>query len=151
VKAFDSATTSLSLSVVALRYFSIDYTMRSTIAKTLSKHVTRKPHMAVSMRTSSLLPSHWDHSEAKDHTHGYANRAYQDEEDYYSSFESTLDRVLEMTQLGKEQSVHWEAVVRSAYTAESYYSEEQSTTKDHLGEGASQAGGEPAAVDANSK
>jgi hypothetical protein len=41
------------------------------------------------------------------------NYEYQD----YSSFESTLEKVLEMAQLGKEQqsTFHWEQAVRSAY------------------------------------
>ena len=51
------------------------------------------------------------------HVHDYTNNAYQQEQDYFDtfSFESTLDRVLEMTQLGKEQSHLWENVVRASF------------------------------------
>ena len=154
-----------ALSVVFVTFGSppdpfIDHRMRATIAKTvggLSKHATgRKTHITtnVSMRSSSVLPTRWDQSDAKNNVHNYGNKAYQEqEEDYYSfeSFESTLDRVLEMTQLGKEQSVHWEDVVRSAYTAKSHYFEEESMNKYHLEENVSKASDEPAAVDVDSQ
>jgi hypothetical protein len=51
-----------------------------------------------------------DYSSNKDNAQDFE---YQD----YSSFESTLEKVLEMAQLGKEQesTSYWEQAVRSAY------------------------------------
>jgi ribosomal protein L32 len=61
-----------------------------------------------------------------DATKRHSSSSYQ-EQDYYhhSSLESTLERVLEMAQLGKEESIEWNKVVRSAYKAE-YHEEEGS-------------------------
>jgi len=110
--------------------------MRASIAKTvsdLSKHAAMKARSPnTQVRAFSTLPTfttHWQemphHHDVKEHTHSYTSNAHEEEQDFYdySSFESTLDRVLEMTQLGKEHSVHWENVVRSAYKAE-YHSDE---------------------------
>lgn len=49
----------------------------------------------------------------------YYTAQHNDDESYYSSFESTLERVLEMAQLGQQQpSDTFEQVVRSCYYSE---------------------------------
>lgn len=105
-------------------------TMRVTIAKSViefSKCAARKSkplHMQQVFTSSSfpLAPTSLEDC-------GFTKRSHSNhEEDYYlySSWESTLERVLEMTQLGKEESIHWEKVVRSAYKTE--YHEEDGNT-----------------------
>ena len=50
-----------------------------------------------------------------EHQNYYDTLNYQNQE--YSSFESSLENVLEMAQLGKEQAetTYWEQAIRSAY------------------------------------
>lgn len=105
-----------------------------------SKHVSttnvnlaRAPHHMQVYTSTAAFPlvtssTQWHtHESSNEHVHNYSSNAaaYTHEDDYYSSFETTLDRVLEMTQLGKEQSVIWENVVRAAYKTTEYHLEEE--------------------------
>jgi hypothetical protein len=105
--------------------------MRAIVAKTMiefSKSATRKPKLLrKQVYTSSLhAPTGLEDGSDYDATERYSSSVYQ-EQDYYhfSSLESTLERVLEMAQLGKEESIEWNKVVRSAFKSE-YHEEEGS-------------------------
>lgn len=115
--------------------------MRGSMAKTmgeLSKHHVKKSarhqlrtqsRMQVYTSSTALGTTQWQDFYKKRETtkdvHDYSSNVYQQEQDYYDtfSFESTLDRVLEMTQLGKEPSHDWENVVRASFKTD-YLSEE---------------------------
>ena len=92
-------------------------TMRTTIAKSLIDAARKSKPLNTRVFTSSSFP----HAPTNMEDAGVTKRSYSNhEDDYYlsSSLESTLERVLEMTQLGKEESIHWATAVRSAYKTE---------------------------------
>lgn len=104
--------------------------MSASIAKTVTQRAIKPikaSHMQGAFTSHSTIPlvssaasHHWKESGMshvnKEHAYASVTHPQQEQQQgYYSSFDSTLDRVLEMTQLGQEQSVHWENVVRSAY------------------------------------
>ena len=98
--------------------------MRATIAKSvsqLSKRAVTKPNRAMRMQvyTSSSFPISTVWEELQE-----ANYLSSQEDSYYSSFENTLERVLEMNQLGKEESIHWEKAVRSVIQGDDYHSQQ---------------------------
>ena len=91
----------------------------STFAKRTS---TKALHVARGVFTS-WAPAKGD--QVQDYlsynTSNYEHQSYYDTLNYqnqeYSSFESTLENVLEMARLGKEQAetTYWEQAIRSAY------------------------------------
>lgn len=101
-------------------------------AKTSAKQQLRRAPSHMKVYTSTALGStQWQDfvkkNEPKKHVHDYTHNAYQQDQDYYDtlSFESTLDRLIEMTQLGKEQSHHWENAVRASFKTDYHHSEEE--------------------------
>jgi ribosomal protein L32 len=92
------------------------------------KSATKKPKLLRNqVYTSSLhAPTGLEDGTDYDATKRYSSSSYQ-AQDYYhhSSLESNLERVLEMAQLGKEESIEWKKVVRSAYKIE-YHEDEGS-------------------------
>jgi hypothetical protein len=98
-------------------------TITRSAASAFAKRAATKPLSVVrGVCTSSLLAREEKVQDYRsNNTSSYEHHDYDNTLNYqhqeYSCFESTLENVLEMAQLGKEQaeSTYWEQAIRSAY------------------------------------